>query len=306
MPLERKERRKFLNWQLYVHFGIFTNNGISFFVTFRVVAAVVRTMFFCSRTCEIIVTSHPNSFISFSIFLLWFFLSQSRCCDYHFKFPEQFNNISDLCVCVRMMQIIDGQVCDKFFLNHLDRRDWGYFPEKMPRTYWHIRTLEHEPLRQHRHPNLSRINCLQFQFDPIHWFYSSSFFVFVIDSWDFVVRGSCWFRAKIRWIYFHEKRFYAIIIFQFSGRRCLLFEFDIYAFRIRCRLVFLLFVRCTQKELRKYPHAWSNQANESIWDIIRWLKMLNGDFGLETMALTTAATITTKSTFIKIWSCRRL
>lgn len=176
----------------------------------------------------------------------------------------------------------------------------------MPRTYWHIRTLEHEPLRQHRHPNLSRINCLQFQFYPIHWFYSSSFFVFVIDSWDFVVRGSCWFRAKIRWIYFHKKRFYAIIIFQFSGRRCFLFEFDIYAFRIRCRLVFLLFVRCTQKELRKYPHAWSNQANESIWDIIRWLKMLNGDFGLETMALTTAATITTKSTFIKIWSCRRL
>lgn len=35
MPLERKERRKFLNWQLYVHFGIFTNNGISCHISSR-------------------------------------------------------------------------------------------------------------------------------------------------------------------------------------------------------------------------------------------------------------------------------
>lgn len=96
----------------------------------------------------------------------------------------------------------------------------------------------------HRHTNLSRINCLQFQFYPIHWFYSSSFFLGI----DFFLEGgfcctrSGYFRPLIRWIYFHEKTIDAIIIFGFSNQRCFYLSLT---FMLRCEMS-LSFVQCVR------------------------------------------------------------
>lgn len=125
--------------------------------------------------------------------------------------------------------------------------------------------LAHTHSRQHY--NLSRINCLQFQFYPIHWIYSSSCLLLlllsVLGTWGFRVFDSL--TSTFRWFYFiFTRKIYAIIIFD-SEIGCFIWVWHL-CFWIRFRLFSLVCIRSngTYSNRRRQKKTPNNRIHGQI------------------------------------------